>query len=238
MMIISEHGYRTDGRKSHQIRNINCRLGVYPKAEGSAYIEQGNTKVLCAVYGPHEGKRSKQLEERCVINCQYSMATFSGMDRKSRPRGDRKSSEFSRLLEKAFESAIITSTFPRAQIDVFFEVIQADGSNLAACVNAASLALADAGIPVKGLVSAVTCGIVDGTPVVDVNSREETDLMPRLTLATISGGDDVILVELENRVHIDHFAALMESAKKVTADVHECLHAAIRTHLVESSALL
>uniref|UniRef100_A0A1I7XSD5 RNase_PH domain-containing protein n=1 Tax=Heterorhabditis bacteriophora TaxID=37862 RepID=A0A1I7XSD5_HETBA len=71
MNIISEHGFRIDGRRPHQIRNINCRLGIYPQAEGSAYIEQGNTKVICAVYGPHEGKRSKQIEDRCVVNCQY-----------------------------------------------------------------------------------------------------------------------------------------------------------------------
>lgn len=45
MNIIDEHGFRNDGRRPPQIRNINCRLGVYPKAEGSAYIEQGNTKV-------------------------------------------------------------------------------------------------------------------------------------------------------------------------------------------------
>lgn len=43
----------------------------YLFSEGSSYIEQGNTKILCAVYGPHEAKRSKQLQDRCVINCQY-----------------------------------------------------------------------------------------------------------------------------------------------------------------------
>lgn len=45
MDLLSEHGYRQDGRKPDQIRNINCRLGVYSQADGSAYLEQGNTKV-------------------------------------------------------------------------------------------------------------------------------------------------------------------------------------------------
>lgn len=45
MNIISEHGYRQDGRKPHQIRNLNYNLGVYSQADGSAYLEQGNTKV-------------------------------------------------------------------------------------------------------------------------------------------------------------------------------------------------
>jgi exosome complex component RRP41 len=98
MDLLSEHGYRQDGRKSDQIRNISCRLGVYAQADGSAYLEQGNTKVngglsctmfdsviqvLAAVYGPHEAKqRSRIIEDHCLINCQYSMATFSTPDRK------------------------------------------------------------------------------------------------------------------------------------------------------------
>lgn len=49
-------------------------------------------------------------------------------------------------------------------------------------MNAASLAMSDAGIPMKGIVAAATCSIVDGQPVVDVNQREETDILPRLTV--------------------------------------------------------
>lgn len=49
MNIISEHGYRQDGRKPHQIRNLNYKLGVYSQADGSAYLEQGNTKV-CSLF--------------------------------------------------------------------------------------------------------------------------------------------------------------------------------------------
>ncbi|VDP21771.1 unnamed protein product, partial [Onchocerca flexuosa] len=116
MSIISEHGYRQDGRKPHQIRNLNYKLGVYSQADGSAYLEQGNTKILCAVYGPYEPKqRSRLLEDRCIINCQYSMATFSTNERK------------------------------------------ADGSHLAACVNVGTLALADAGVPMRGLIAAASC---------------------------------------------------------------------------------
>ncbi|CAD6194697.1 unnamed protein product [Caenorhabditis auriculariae] len=231
MNVISEHGFRQDGRRSSQIRNINTRLGLNKSAEGSSYIEHGNTKVLCAVYGPYEGKASRRVEDRCVINCQYSMTTFSGLERKKRPRGDRKSTEMARLLEKAFESVVITESFPRSQIDIFCEVIQSDGSNLAACVNAASLALADAGIPMKGLASAVTCGVIEGNPVVDLASREENDLMPRITLATICGRDEVVLVELQNRLHVDHLPTVMETAKATCADVYECLQVVVQQHL-------
>lgn len=52
--LLSDQGFRIDGRRVHELRKIQCRLGVFSQADGSAYIEQGNTKVLAAVYGPHE----------------------------------------------------------------------------------------------------------------------------------------------------------------------------------------
>lgn len=52
--LLSDQGFRIDGRKPTELRRIQCRLGVFSQADGSAYIEQGNTKVLAAVYGPHE----------------------------------------------------------------------------------------------------------------------------------------------------------------------------------------
>lgn len=54
MNIISEHGFRLDGRKPHQIRNINYKLGVYTQADGSAYLEQGNTKVFVLSFKRHD----------------------------------------------------------------------------------------------------------------------------------------------------------------------------------------
>lgn len=57
-------------------------------------------------------------------------------------------------------------------------------------------------------------------------------------MATISGKDEIVLVELQNRVHVDHTALLFSSAKQTTADVHECLQVAVRDHLLGSAALL
>ena len=52
--LISDEGFRIDGRRPNELRRIQCKMGVYSQADGSAYIEQGNTKVLATVYGPHE----------------------------------------------------------------------------------------------------------------------------------------------------------------------------------------
>ena len=77
--------------------------------DGSAYLEQGNTKVLAAVYGPREPtQRSGGSSDEVKINCQFSMAVFSTSERKKRPRGDRKSQEMSQHLRQTFEAAIKT----------------------------------------------------------------------------------------------------------------------------------
>ncbi len=52
--LLSDQGFRVDGRRADELRRLQCRLGVFSQADGSAYVEQGNTKVLAAVYGPHE----------------------------------------------------------------------------------------------------------------------------------------------------------------------------------------
>eukprot|EP00128_Syssomonas_multiformis_P001865 Colp12_sorted_trinity150504_noHs@29844 len=89
---LSAEGLRVDGRRPHELRKIVCRMGVFKQADGSAYIEMGNTKALATVYGPHEvrsrGKR-QPLHDRAIINCEYSQATFSTGERKSRSKGDK-----------------------------------------------------------------------------------------------------------------------------------------------------
>lgn len=52
--LLSEQGYRVDGRRAGELRQIRARMGVFAQADGSAYLEQGNTKALAVVYGPHE----------------------------------------------------------------------------------------------------------------------------------------------------------------------------------------
>lgn len=54
LKLLSDYGLRVDGRRPNELRQIKCKLGVFSQPDGSAYLEQGNTKVLAAVYGPHE----------------------------------------------------------------------------------------------------------------------------------------------------------------------------------------
>jgi len=228
MSVLDEFGFRKDARRPKQIRNIVYQMQVCPDADGSAYFQQGETKVICAVYGPREcEQRSRISDDGCCINCQFSQTTFATSDRRNRPRGDRRANANNRLLERAFESTIQTNLYPRCQIDLYFEVIETDGGTLAACVNSGSLALSDAGIHMKGLASAAECGNVDGIPCADMSSSEHTDVIPRLTIATISGKEKMIMVEMKNLVHRMYFSKLVKMGLETCAQVHTCLQAAV-----------
>ena len=64
-------------------------MGVLREADGSAYFELGNTKVVAAVYGPREVRRGRAVHDRAVVNCEFSMATFSTGERRKRSKGDK-----------------------------------------------------------------------------------------------------------------------------------------------------
>ncbi|XP_053571429.1 exosome complex component RRP41 [Bombina bombina] len=238
--LLSDQGYRIDGRKAGELRKIQARMGVFAQADGSAYIEQGNTKALAVVYGPHEirGSRSKTLHDRAVVNCQYSMATFSTGERKRRPHGDRKSSEMTLHLKQTFEAAILTQLYPRSQIDIYVQILQADGGNYCTCVNAATLAVIDAGIPMRDYVCACSAGFIEDTPLADLSYIEEAAGGPQLALALLPKSDQIALLEMNSRLHEDNLERVMDAASKACKDVYAVLDQAVREHLQEVTTLV
>nr|XP_033788899.1 exosome complex component RRP41 [Geotrypetes seraphini] len=238
--LLSDQGYRLDGRKAVELRKIRARMGVFAQADGSAYIEQGNTKALAVVYGPHEirGSRSKALHDRAVVNCQYSMATFSTGERKRRPHGDRKSSEMTLHLKQTFEAAILTQLYPRSQIDIYVQILQADGGNYCACVNAATLAIMDAGIPMRDYVCACSTGFIEDTPLVDLSYIEEAAGGPQLALALLPKSEQIALLEMNSRLHEDHLEKVLDAASKACRDVYAVLDRVVRDHVQEVCTLL
>lgn len=236
MDLLTDQGLRFDGRRANELRKIKCKLGVFSQPDGSAYLEQGNTKVLAAVYGPHQirGSRIKPIHDAVVVNCQYSMATFSTGERKKRPRGDKKSTEMTMHLKQALSSVIKTELYPRSQIDVFLEVLQADGGNYCVCLNAATMALIDAGIPLKEYVIACNASLANGeVPLVDISHLEETSGGSTLTVAMLPLSGQIALMEMSQRFHLDHLDVVLETAMKGCKDIYEILDTVVREHLAE-----
>jgi len=209
--LIDKKGLRLDGRKPDELRPIKIDIGVLSNADGSAYIEQGKNKILSAVYGPKElHPKHLALQDRMVLRCRYHMAPFSVQERKS-PAPSRREVELSKVIREALEPSIFLEYYPRTGTDVFVEVLQADGSTRCASITAASLALADAGIPMRDLVVACSAGKVDDTILLDLMDTEDklgvadvpVALMPNLNAITLLQMDGILtLEEFEKAVNL------------------------------------
>jgi exosome complex component RRP41 len=194
--LIGENGLRIDGRRPDQLRPIKMEAGVLEKSDGSAYIEVGGTRIYAAVFGPREvHPKHLELPDRAVLNCRYHMASFSVDERK--PLGmTRREIELSKVLREALETVVFLEEFPRMMIDVFVEVIQADGGTRTAGITAASLALADAGIPMADMVAATAVGKVDGVIVLDINEEEDKYGQADMPVAIAPRLGSIVLLQL------------------------------------------
>jgi exosome complex component RRP41 len=167
-------GKRLDGRGKKDLRPMKLEIGLLKKASGSCLIEWGNNKVLAAVYGPRE-VLPKHLENpyKAIIKCRYAMAPFSGLEEHGRAGPNRRSTEIAKVAKHVFENIVLTNQFPKTVVNVSMEILQSDGGTRVAGITAASLALADAGIPVKDVVCGVSVGKADGEIVVDLSKDED-----------------------------------------------------------------
>ncbi len=181
---MSPEGLRLDGRRCHEIRKIECNLGMLPAMDGSAFFQQGNTQVIATVLGPREARRrADALHNKAFVTCEFSMANFATSERKSRSKSDRKSKEMAGIIRQTFESAILLELYPRSQIDVQVQVVMEDGGALSAAINAVSMAMVNAGIPMRDLVCACSAGFMDSKAIVDLNYSERSRNTPEIYVA-------------------------------------------------------
>lgn len=227
-VLIAEDGTRIDGRKPDELRPVRISVGVLKNANGSALVEYGKTKVIAAVYGPREAvPRHISMPDRAVLRVRYHMAPFSTEERKS-PAPTRREIELSKVIREALESVVFTQLFPRTGIDIFIEVLQADGGTRTAGLTAASLALADAGIPMKDLVVGVAIGKVNGVLVVDINEAEDEHGEADLPIGIAPNLGEIVLFQLNGVLSRDEIKTALELAFKASEQIYkvakEALH--------------
>src|SRR4051812_1601243 len=181
---------RTDGRAADQIRPISFELGIAPNATGSVLVAMGNTRVICGVM--IEDSVPRWMKEQGVtggwLTAEYSMLPYSTQTRKprdiSKGRLDGRSSEIQRLIGRSLRAVVDLEKLGPRTMWVDCDVLQADGGTRTAAITGASLAVAIAcrrlvdekklaDLPVRNLVAAVSAGVIDGAPVVDLNYEED-----------------------------------------------------------------
>ncbi len=220
------NGKRTDGRSPTELRPLKIDVGIIKNAAGSSYIEHGKNKIIVAIYGPRDSHRYGINIERATLRCRYHMSPFSTEERKN-PQPSRREIEISKVIRDALEPSLILENFPKTTIDVFVEVLQSDGGSRSASITAASVALADAGIPMKDLVEAVAVGKVDGTLVLDLNDIEDKKGESDMPVAFMLNENKITLLQMDGKMTVEEFKAglmmAMEAAKKIKEIQKEAL---------------
>lgn len=227
--LITEDGRRIDGRRPDELRPIRIDIGVLKNADGSAIVEYGNTKVLAAVYGPREVvPRHEELADRAIVRCRYRMLSFSTTGERKSPAPSRREIELSKVIREALEPAILSSQFPRTAIDIFIEVINADGGTRTAGITAAAVALADAGIPMLDLVAAVAVGKLDGVLVVDLNGIEDMNGEADMPIAIMPSLGRITMLQLNGVLSPGEFKSALSLAMSSINKIYELQKEALR----------
>lgn len=160
---------RRDGRSFAEMRSLSVEQGPLHAADGSASVHVGNSTVLAAVYGPTEAPSNRQDPMRCTV-------TVSVRD------GNTENHSSSDSIRDLVQSSLLSALHPRKGVVICIHILSADGGERAAAVNAALLALLDAGVPLLDMPVAACVAISNKVVIADPNSAEESESDSILTL--------------------------------------------------------
>ncbi len=216
---------RPDGRKLDELRPIEAKVGIIKRADGSASFKIGDTWAIAAVYGPRElHPKFLQNPATGILRCNYNMMPFSGTGERIRPGGNRRSKEISMVTKKSLLPVLDLSSFPNAVVDVFIELPQTDAGSRCAGICAASMALADAGLPMKDLVCAIAVGRIGKAIVADLDYAEESyeeESVADIPVAVLPRSGEFSLLQMDGDISAEELAKALELGKKVSAKIYE-----------------
>lgn len=231
---------RHDGRKPHELRRCRIQLGALSSSTmgctGSALVEMGLTTALATVRGPIAClRRSDELPDRAVLDVTLQTAPFSNpTDRRTTSKADRRAVEAAHWIQKALQGGLLLHLYPRARIEIVVCILADDGGRVVAAMNAATLALQDAGLPMRDFVCACTAGYASATDttLVDLNRKEESQQQQqggRLQCAILPHRGTLVWTQCESKV--SNFAALdqmLQAAMKGCQRMAEMMQAAVQ----------
>ena len=193
---------RPSGRRTNQLRQIKIQRKFTCHAEGSVLVEFGNTKVICTASVEESVPRFLRGKNQGWVTAEYGMlprSTGSRMQREAaRGKQSGRTQEIQRLIGRSLRAAVDMSKLGERSINIDCDVIQADGGTRTAAITGACVALIDAlnGLerakllkesPLKAMIAAVSVGIYQGEPVLDLDYHEDS-----------SAGTDMNIVMNEN----------------------------------------
>lgn len=226
--ILNKEKKRLDNRGVEDLRPIFLKPGLVTQASGSAYIEVGNTKVTCAVYGPRQLKKAA-FSQNGTLNCEFKFSTFSCTKRRGQMR-DPEEKEFSQVLVQALSPAVRLELLPKSAIDIYVNVLENDGTSscLAAAIIASSVALADAGIEMLDQVTACSTVFTKHQQILmDGTEKEENQKEGSLVLSYMPSLNEVT-----------HILQAGQSDSAITSKaIEQCVDGCSKIYSVMSNSL-
>ncbi|KAI3402729.2 GPI14 [Candida oxycetoniae] len=220
-----------DGRRWNELRRFKCMINTHPNSsDGSSYVEQGNTKVICTVTGPVEpASRAQMNQEKANVEVNLTIANFSTFERKKRSKSEKRLTELRTTLERTFEQSILLHLYPRTSIIINVQVLSQDGGMLAAVANSITLALMDSGIAMYDYVSSISCGLYDQSPLLDLNNLEENEISS-LTIGVIGKSEKLALLMLEDKMPLDNLEKVLSLAIAGSHRIKDLMDMEVRKH--------
>lgn len=212
-----------DGSKNVQLRSMTSEMSSLSRSDGSALLNQGDTSVLVAVYGPAEVKVMKELIDRATVEVVYKPKVgIPGCAEKLQER----------LVRNSCEAVMLSTLHPRTSINIVVQEMQNSGSLTSCCINAACLALLDAGVPMKSTVAAVQCTIDESDNiVVDPTPKEERDATATLIFAFESVDKNVVLAKGSGEFSNEQYHRCLVACQTAATDVFAMYRTALERKL-------
>ena len=225
--MIDKNGKRMDGRGPADLREISIETGVVPVADGSCRMVWGTNEAIVSVYGPMEAHPRKiQRQDSAVLAVEYNMAPFSTTDR-MRPGFNRRSKEISKVTKDALESVVLLELYPRSKIQVNIEIISAEAGTRCVGLTAASVALADAGIPMIDLVVSVASGKINDIVVCDLNKEEDNYGEADLPMGILPNTGELVFLQMDGDLSQEEFKQAWDYNMNAASRVHEIMKKAL-----------
>jgi ribonuclease PH len=178
---------RQDGRAAHQLRPVRVTRDYLRHPEGSVLVEFGDTKVICTATIEEKVPPFLKGQGKGWVTAEYGMLPRSTNTRMNRERSgpSGRSQEIQRLVGRSLRAVVEMAKLGERTVWVDCDVIQADGGTRTAAITGSFIAMADAigtvvkagalpGTPVRDCVAAISVGIVQGAPALDLNYAEDS----------------------------------------------------------------
>ena len=223
-------GLRQEGRRPNEMRIVEAKIGTIPGCTGSSHFKMGQTEIIAQIFGPSDSKSGERDMSEVSVTLEF--ADFAKAPHSTDTSRTRKSRESELIIKKTFEEAIRRDIFPSSRIDIAVTVIQDDGGCLSAAINAVTLALVDAGIPMVDFVVSLSAAYIADQVFLDTGRAESSSRFPVLEISIFPATSEIVSMNMTARISPENAKKLTELAIDGCIKLHGLLAAIVRSSTV------